>query len=472
MPGYVHEIIPDARFPKFSEQVVLCHNHKDVAWLELSNTEFLVNRSYGPNVVRVYIGARKSGSGWQAMKPESVPGGVARISLTSEFSHTERILDFQRAIIDDWRGFDPGKASTHAKGTTFGKSLTSASFVAKALKTGYDAVGKSMPAYSGLKLGDWSVKDLLKYAEKRKPVLTEPALIGFQAYAPNFVYDDPTYPHDPAMHHDTRTIPYIPCDRMTHQAGYAYAEQTDKRKDWPKEFKRVRAYCFRGDTRDPGQIKGSGGFNPNFTRPDHIKQASVIESGVTLQSLSKALEELQLFNPLVATQAEIEGYNKKLTALKADVEQFQQKQLASKTDHAFKQKEERVQAGPLNLANFIAHQWFGGFVSGSKSVAIAKSFATGAAASAPSNGWVYACLLEGGFEFPPLGSHPWVLFAEQEIAMPGILDWDDVVACRHVNQDNDCNFDGPIYMKSERELPEPARRTIWNLLSGKSQNRA
>src|SRR5579884_3747520 len=119
MPGYVHETIPDARFPKFSEQIVLCHNNKDVAWLELSNTEFLVNRTYGPSVVRVYIGARNSGSGWQAMKPGLVPGGVARISLTSEFSNTERILDFQRAIIDDWRAFDPSKASRHAKGTTF-----------------------------------------------------------------------------------------------------------------------------------------------------------------------------------------------------------------------------------------------------------------------------------------------------------------------------------------------------------------
>lgn len=52
--------------------------------------------------------------------------------------------------------------------------------------------------------------------------------------------------------------------------------------------------------------------------------------------------------------------------------------------------------------------------------------------------------------------------------MPGILDWDDVVACRHVRQDG--NFDGNVYVKRTLAHQDPTAAVhIWELLSGLSQ---
>ena len=76
--------------------------------------------------------------------------------------------------------------------------------------------------------------------------------------------------------------------------------------------------------------------------------------------------------------------------------------------------------------------------------------------------------MEGGIHLPPKGQHDWVKYAEQEIAMPGILDWDDVVGFRRVKRDG--VFDGPVYLRSDLELQDPNAYTeIWDLLSGKSQ---
>jgi len=52
--------------------------------------------------------------------------------------------------------------------------------------------------------------------------------------------------------------------------------------------------------------------------------------------------------------------------------------------------------------------------------------------------------------------------------MPGMLDWENVVACRKVRSNGE--FEGPVYMKHSLVRSDTKAATeIWHLLSGKSQ---
>jgi hypothetical protein len=424
MPGYHWEYVQGATLPKFADQLRLCYDTaSNTAWLEMTGMEYLVNGSSGPGVVKIFIGAVKGANGWEpisAAKANSLPQpnifnpGAARDSLAWQFFDTSKIVAFQQAIVREWSGFKTSKASDFAKGTTFGKSMTSASFVAKALKTGYDAVHLPMAAYSGAKVSSWSINDLKKYANKRHPGWKDAALVGFDAYAPNPRYESPKYPKDQRRATDDRPLTYIRSLRAQgHSGRFAYAAELN---NLPEEFERVVCYGFRGDTRPPILVKEAGGFNPNYTRPDHI-----------------AMHE--------ASKGRI-------------------------SDDDYRQREE----GALDLQKFIQDQTFRGFVSTTKSVIVAKNFGTGYTGT--SDGWVYVCFVEGGVHLPPAtgleGGHAWVLSSEQEISMPGLLEWEDVVGCRHVKRDGD--FDGPVYLKQNlKQEDRLACIEIWDLLSGKSQ---
>ena len=136
---------------------------------------------------------------------------------------------------------------------------------------------------------------------------------------------------------------------------------------------------------------------------------------------------------------------------------------------------------PMNLERFLQDQHHGEFISTSKSVAIARFFATstwpgGNMKPRSTDGWVYACFVEGAIEIPPAkeykdqnGAAFSVPFNEQELTMPGMLDWDDVMACRKVRQDG--KFTGPVYVRPRLEdgVHHSAAPIIYDLLSGKSQ---
>ncbi|MEP9375854.1 hypothetical protein ABLE91_03995 [Aquabacter sp. CN5-332] len=136
----------------------------------------------------------------------------------------------------------------------------------------------------------------------------------------------------------------------------------------------------------------------------------------------------------------------------------------------------------LNLPRFINNQFYGGYCSVSKSYGVAKAFATNANGTVvdggPRNaGWVYVCLVEGGFVIPAKGTVVTVgsdtgaiPYNEQEISMPGILEWDDVVACRKVHRTG--AFEGRIYIKQSLIMHDIyAAREIFFLLSGLSQGK-
>jgi hypothetical protein len=129
----------------------------------------------------------------------------------------------------------------------------------------------------------------------------------------------------------------------------------------------------------------------------------------------------------------------------------------------------------MDLSRFLGDQTLGEFISASRSVAIARYFGTSTWNGAQmipqsTDGWVYACYVEGGIVVPPQGNHGgvWVPFNEQELTMPGQFDWADVVACRRVLQTG--RFTGPVYVKPELEnMDHAAAIEIYDLLSGKSQ---
>src|SRR5262249_40169591 len=116
-----------------------------------------------------------------------------------------------------------------------------------------------------------------------------------------------------------------------------------------------------------------------------------------------------------------------------------------------------------------------GFISTSKSYAIAKHFVL---QNSNTGGWIYALFVEGALHLPksktriptPGKSDPvYEMFHdEQELAMPGLLEWEDVAGWREIDKDG--HFTGNIAMRTKfiDEDPE-AMWKIWRLLSGESQ---
>lgn len=396
--------------PTAKSRVELCHNRaKTVVWLQLTNTEFIIGGA-APVFVTALIGAVSSGAGWKEIDASTA---LQNRDMTYSFgvSLGDRIDDFQRAIVKDWATFDGSNPGRWAKGLTFGQDVSAPGFVMKAIKTGFDAIGVSVQAYLGAQFRAFTVDDCVTYLKRRASVvgadITDAALLDFEEVGP-----DPTLrlQEDPASRSDERKIKHIESKRkVPHGGRFAYPELTSA-----IPFKRVVTYGFRGDSRMPSMVKNAGGFNPNYTRPDQIKKA-------------------------------------------ADDNSPQDK--------------------ALDLPAFLANQFYGGYISVCRSYAVTKAFATGMGGTTPrASGWVYACLVEGGFIIPPAqtlpakGKYPAITipFNEQEISMPGLLDWEDVIACRRVNRKG--VFEGNIFMRPSMKTDDPAAAsTIWRLLSGETQ---
>jgi hypothetical protein len=277
---------------------------------------------------------------------------------------------------------------------------------------------------AGPKFTTWSIDDLLSYAHRRfpAPVIHDTALGEFKEFAP-LPNEDPTGAIEKMKHKDLRNLPRI--NSVAVAAGfhgkYPYADELAA---YP--YPRVNAYGFRGESRPPADIKHAGGFLPNYTRPEHI-----------------AKHEEKVKDAMKGNKFNIEALRK----LAEDA------------------------VGALNLRSFLQDQFLKGFISTTKSIAIAKHFATskwvnGAPREGQVDGWVYACLVFGAFDLPPGGDD--LPYNEQEMTVPGMIDWENVVACRQVK--NEGFFLGPVYMRRSLVSSDvQAARTIWELLSEKRQ---
>lgn len=220
------------------------------------------------------------------------------------------------------------------------------------------------------------------------------------------------------------------------------------------EIDRISCYGFRGDDRDLAAIKAAGGFLPGFTRKDDLMKPDQKITGEKIDEI--------LADGMRATIAKIQAGEE----LKDDDDYW--KAIRS--------------LGVLTLTVYTLNQDFKGFISTTTSTAIAKCFANYWAKSddpfRPT--YCYAMRCKGGFHLPTdvKGAAKWnkskhaknvfTHDAEQEVAVPGAIWWDNVVGMRKVRVDSTGQyFSGPVFLcdllRKEfiDRLREAQKRPIW-----------
>lgn len=261
----------------------------------------------------------------------------------------------------------------------------------------------------------------------------------------------PPQPSNPPLPSSGRPLPAHPgkapmgadtAPEGQHLTGYA--------KDWKEllSLKRVSAYSFRGDTRGPEEIKKAQGFRPSSERtdPDFV-------SGPLYNNFCDYLSRTG--RPVITKKEFEDAFNN--SGAKPDAFGY----------HEWKML---MDLEIYHLGRMLANETLKGYVSTTKAVTVAKGFSI--AKEKITEGWVYCLRVEGGIDVPAKGTHPWThLFGEQEIAYPGSIAWEDVVACRKVDKATG-KFVGSILMrKSFDELEPETAEEILELLGGKDQTK-
>jgi len=414
----------------------------------------------------------------------------------------------------------------------FSKELTSAAFLLKALKTGFrkiNAESSGMGHFTG-SYGFDNVKKYFESSATKASGTLDSENFGLKDFITIAESALPPLVQELSGPKDERRIPPILSTR-THlspagaktTAGGTFAYQSDLQDiPWP----RVDAYCFRGDARGPTAIRIATGFLPNATRDDQISQykrvidwiknfeekLSLQKSGTPptytkwqcifgygrfignladsvpiaripmdhIETAAAQIENLVRLSFLIEEGNRIDHDYDNLKALTALDERYHDKRIRVVTDA------DRVTSGaPIDLRSYQKTQVLGAYVSLTKSVAIARHFGSGGGGTVEkgkrNDGWVYACRAYGGFDLPintedhqtrfphSLNWLKGVPYKEQEIALPGLLDWEDIVACRRVNATG--ALVGDIYIKKNLEEREgkQIRDQIYQLLMGATQ---
>jgi hypothetical protein len=210
--------------PEAHNRIELCYDKdKKICWLGLTNNDTIIGGN-GDGFVTCLIGAvqHSSGIGWEAISERAVLRLAPYISLSFGSTLVPQIQShlvevFQRKIIEDWRNFNGSEHQVKrwAKGTTFGKDLSSPSFVMKAIKTGFSAINVSVAASEGFKgrgythTVDEAIDYLKKQAARVGPPLTDSALIDFHRMSPLRLLGEQ---EDRETASDPRKIDYIDAD--------------------------------------------------------------------------------------------------------------------------------------------------------------------------------------------------------------------------------------------------------------------
>jgi len=229
---------------------------------------------------------------------------------------------------------------------------------------------------------------------------------------------------------------------------------------------RVHAFAYRGDSRDPATVKAHGGLLPSFTRKavgDFAK--TPFRDGATkgnVSVLAKVFDEIR---------QSTKSRRKRRDNLAAYIEQLKAEKIFELTAYT----------GP-------GGEVFRGYLSTSKSTAIAKCFANlWATGEETGRSWCYAVRCNGGYEMkshvkgvavPDSDEmkklHEASNFLEQEIAMPGGIWWDQVVGFRLVDYSDEGQFfAGPVFLREpgywKAKQDEAAFDALFEQLSGAGQ---
>ena len=154
-----------------------------------------------------------------------------------------------------------------------------------------------------------------------------------------------------------------------------------------------------------------------------------------------------------------------------------------------------LNAGVFNLGSYITNEAFGGFVSTSTSIAVAKSFTNGwhfnarnfpqsNASLEPfgfnSQNFFYAMRCINGFVLPSGAEakelakiHEFATKAEQEVAVPGMIGWNEVFGFRLCpSLATGPALAGPVWiLKSMPQIDREGFHKLFGLLSGMSQGK-
>lgn len=211
------------------------------------------------------------------------------------------------------------------------------------------------------------------------------------------------------------------------------------------EIDRINCFGFRGDSRDLQQIKDGNGLLAGVTRTDpgvdkYKDRALVLDTLLLEGSAREYLDGI----------------------LDLDI---------------------------MHLGKFTAEKDFKGYVSATKSTAIAKCFANYyEKVETDLTTYCYAVRCRGGFHLPshvPTGVkknwdtylkliHQFVTYAEQEVTVPGAIWWPDIVGMRVIQCNKDCQFfSGPVFLQDYLMGEDnDAFSALFELLSGKSQGKS
>jgi hypothetical protein len=212
---------------------------------------------------------------------------------------------------------------------------------------------------------------------------------------------------------------------------------------------RICCFGFRGDTRPLQEIKRAGGLLPGTTRKDP-GVAQFQEQQNALDALTKYYKEQYEKYRREEPKCEFNKY----------LDQDKVKELLNLYNQAI------VSTHALQLREYVRKEDFKGYLSTSKSTAIAKQFVNaGDADPGDVTAYCYALRCRGGFYLPPATgkfdkynpgeleeelqkTHNFNKFAEQEVAVAGAIWWEDVVGVRTVKTNKDGQFfSGPVFLR-------------------------
>jgi hypothetical protein len=222
--------------------------------------------------------------------------------------------------------------------------------------------------------------------------------------------------------------------------------------DWAfhTQLKRMSAYTFRGDGRDPNMLKSAGGFHPPSTRTDD----AYIKDAIYKQFCSYLLRRFDRDLAKTTTPDQFLAMVRAATPTPDARETF----LFYTTWRSLAKSEE------LHLGRMLAEESLKGYISTTRATPVAKAFAC---KRETRRGWVYVTRVVGGFVVPEKKQSQWTkIFGEQELAVAGSITWADVVGARETQNGK---FAGNIFLKPEIEKT-PYFERIFKLLSGKRQS--
>jgi hypothetical protein len=245
----------------------------------------------------------------------------------------------------------------------------------------------------------------------------------------------------------------------------------------PREFKRGVFYSLREDSRNPLEILETG-FLPNFVRPEHNEKAN--------DQLAGNLDPTARFSNQIELVLDMQGQDPKGVrpplpprGLSRNLDPVTKAKYSAPDLSAYIRHKD-----PMALDRFLMDADLGEFISFTKSVAIAKQFATSYKKKGNAEpdrcdheGWVYVCYLPGAIDVPrrqQYGAYTgtdgkrYDPLNEQELTWAGAVDPESVVACRKV--DTNEMFKGPVFVNTWWLHKDPtAISVICSLLSGMIQ---